>query len=88
MSVIEKVKVVGGQDVKVNDVLFVIRQDEYKANLDSAYAGILQAKANLENAKIYYERMVKAGSRAISKTELDNAKTSFLSSEAVTRAPR
>lgn len=79
---IEKVKVVGGQDVKVNDVLFVIRQDEYKANLDSAYAGILQAKANLENAKIYYERMIKAGSRAISKTELDNAKTSFLSSEA------
>jgi membrane fusion protein (multidrug efflux system) len=79
---IDKVKVSGGQEVKVNDVLFVIRQDEYKANLDASYAKVLQAKATLENAKMFYERMTKAGSRAVSKTNLDNARTAFLSAEA------
>ncbi len=79
---IDKVKVVGGQDVNINDILFVINQDEYKALLDASYAQVLNAKAKLENAKLYYERMSKAGGRAVSKTDLDNAKTAFLSSEA------
>lgn len=79
---IDKVKVIGGQDVNINDILFVINQDEYKALLDASYAQVLQAKAKLENAKLYYERMSNAGSRAVSKTDLDNAKTAFLSSEA------
>lgn len=79
---IEKVKVKGGEDVHVNDILFILKQDEYKATLDAAYAQVLQAKATLENAKLFYERMTGAGSRAVSKTDLDNAKTSFLSAEA------
>ncbi|MGN0929965.1 MAG: efflux RND transporter periplasmic adaptor subunit [Alphaproteobacteria bacterium] len=79
---IDKVKVSGGQDVKINDILFIIKQDEYKATLDATYAQVLQAKATLENAKLFYERMTNAGARAISKTDLDNAKTSFLSAEA------
>lgn len=79
---IDKVTVKGGQDVKINDILFVIKQDEYKATLDAAYAQVLQAKATLSNAKLFYERMTNAGARAVSKTDLDNAKTSFLSAEA------
>lgn len=79
---IEKVKVKGGEDVKTNDILFILKQDEYKAALDAAYAQVLQAKATLSNAKLYYERMTNAGARAVSKTDLDNAKTSFLSAEA------
>ncbi len=79
---IEKVKVKGGEDVKTNDILFILKQDEYKAALDAAYAQVLQAKATLANAKLFYERMTNAGARAVSKTDLDNAKTSFLSAEA------
>ena len=79
---IDKVLVHGGQNVKIGDVLFIIRQAKYKAAVDSAYANVLEAKANLENAKTFYERMQQAGSKAVSKTEIDNARTSYLSAEA------
>ena len=35
---IDKVLVKGGQNVKVGDTLFLIRQAKYKANMDAAYA--------------------------------------------------
>ena len=79
---IDKVLVHGGQNVKIGDVLFIIRQAKYKADVDSAYANVLEAKANLENAKTYYERMKDAGSKAVSKTNIDNARTAYLSAEA------
>ena len=79
---IDKVLVHGGQNVKIGDVLFIIRQAKYKAAVDSAYANVLEAKANLENAKTYYERMQQAGSKAVSKTDIDNARTAYLSAEA------
>ncbi len=79
---IDKVLVHGGQNVKIGDTLFIIRQAKYKAAVDSAYANVLEAKANLENAKTYYERMKEAGSKAVSKTEIDNARTAYLSAEA------
>ncbi|MCR5506370.1 MAG: efflux RND transporter periplasmic adaptor subunit [bacterium] len=78
---IDKVLVSGGQNVKIGDVLFIIRQAKYKAAVDSAYANVLDAKANLENAKTFYERMKDAG-KAVSKTEIDNARTAYLSAEA------
>lgn len=79
---IDKVLVSGGQNVKIGDVLFIIRQAKYKAAVDSAYASVLEAKANFENAKTFYERMQQAGSKAVSKTDIDNARTAYLSAEA------
>ena len=79
---IDKVLVHGGQNVKSGDVLFVINQAQYKADMDTAYAKMLEAKATFENAKVYYERMKNVGSQAVSKTDIDNAKASYLSSEA------
>lgn len=79
---IEQVNVSGGQEVKEGDLLFVIKQDQYKAQLDLAQAKVQQATAANDNAKLYYERMQNAGARAISKTDLDNAKTQFLSATA------
>ena len=79
---IDKVLVSGGQNVKVGDTLFIIRQAKYKANMDAAYAQVLEAKANFENAKTFYERMQMAGSKAVSKTDIDNARTAYLSAEA------
>ncbi len=79
---IEKVLVRGGQNVNIGDILFIIRQAKYKADVDAAYANVLEAKANFENAKTYYERMKDVGSKAVSKTEIDNARTNYLSAEA------
>ena len=79
---LDRILVEGGQEVKAGDTLIVIKQDEYKARLDAAKAQVLQAQANFNNARLYYNRTKKAGARAVSKTELDNAKASYLSAEA------
>lgn len=79
---IEKVLVKGGQYVKKGDILLVLQQDQYKAQLDAAYADIVKAQANLDNAQMYYNRLKKAGNKAVSPTDLDNAKAQFLSAQA------
>ncbi len=79
---IQDVWVEGGQEVKYGDNLLLIDQREYKAALDAAKANLSQAKANLANAEVYYQRIKKAGSKAISKTEIDNAKAKYLSAKA------
>lgn len=78
---IDKIMVKGGQVVKKGDILLTLEQTQYKAALDSAYADILKANANLNNAKVYFERTQKAKS-SVSQTELDTAKANFLSSQA------
>lgn len=67
-----------GQTVKQGDVIVVLKQDEYKTALTSAYAKILSCAADLENAQSQYNRLQKAGNKAVSQTELDNAKTALL----------
>lgn len=79
---LEDIMVVGGQDVAQGDTMIVIRQDEYKANLNSAQAKVLQAQADYNNAEVFYRRMQQAGIKVISKTDLDNAKASYLSTQA------
>ena len=79
---IDKANVKGGEQVKAGDLLFLIRQDEYKAKLNAAKSQVLKAQAELNNADIYYKRMRQAGTKIISPTELDNAKASFLSAKA------
>lgn len=79
---ISQIKVSGGQDVKKDDILLIIQQDEYQAKLMSSMAGIFSARADLENARSQYERMQKAGPKAVSQTEMDNAKASFLTAQA------
>lgn len=76
---IQDVLVEGGQQVRVGDNLLLIDQREYKANLAAAEATVTQAQANLNNADVYYRRIKKAGSKAVSPTELDNAKAKYLS---------
>lgn len=79
---LDKIMVSGGQDVLQGETLVVIKQDEYKANMDAARASVIQAEANFANAKSYYDRIKKAGAKAVSKTEIDSAKASYLSSQA------
>ncbi len=79
---VEDVKVNSGQSVSAGDVMFVLQQQEYKAALDARYADILQAAATYQNAETYYQRMKKAGVKAISPSDLDQAQANYLSSKA------
>lgn len=79
---LEKIYVSGGRYVDSGDKLILIRPDEYQASLDAAKAAVMEAKATLNNASVYYERMKQAGTEVISKTELDNAKASYLNAKA------
>lgn len=79
---IDEVWAEGGQKVAIGDNLVLIDQREYKAELDAAKAAASQAKADFTNAKTYYNRMKKAGEKAISASSLDQAKAQFLASQA------
>ncbi len=79
---IDDIRVKGGSEVKSGDVLLIINQAEYKAQLDAASASVAQAQATYNNSDVYYQRIQKAGTRAVSKTEIDNAKASYLSARA------
>ena len=79
---IEKIPVKGGEYVRKGDLLIVLQQEQYQAELAAAYADILKAEANLKNAEAYYKRIQKAGTKAVSPTELDNAQAQFLSAQA------
>ncbi len=76
---VDEIKVKGGQDVQKDDVLTVIKQDEYIAAVAAAEGDLSAAEAELINAKSQYERMKKAGTSAVSQSELDSAKAAYLS---------
>lgn len=69
----------GGQKVKKGELLAVLKQDEYLANLAAADAAIFALKADFINAKIKYYRMKDSGDDAYSQQEMDDAKSAFLS---------
>ena len=73
------INAVGGQSVKKGEVLATLKQDEYLAQVASAEASVYAAKADYLNAKIKYKRMAKAGAQAVSQTEIDDAKTAYMS---------
>lgn len=76
---IEDVWVEGGQEVRAGDNLLLIDQREYKAALNAAKAAVTKAQADFANARAYYERIKKAGAKAISASEQDSAKAGYLS---------
>lgn len=82
---IESIPVNSGQPVEKGDVLIVLRQDEYKAAYASAYAAVLSSNADLQNAEKQYQRLLKAGNKAVSQTELDNAQTAYLTAQAAAK---
>ena len=79
---VDKVPVEGGATVAAGDVLVILEQAEYKANLNAAEAAAEEARAALANSSVYYERLQKAGKKAVSQTELDNARAAYLSDKA------
>ena len=78
---VEEIAAKGGAEVKKGDVLAVVKQDEYIAALEAASADLAAANADYFNAEKQYERMQKAGEKAVSKTEMDNAEAAYLSAK-------
>jgi membrane fusion protein, multidrug efflux system len=64
-----------GQDVKQGDLLYVIEQPPFEAQVAQAQADVARAEASLAEAKATLERVQQASSSgAVSKQELDQAR--------------
>ncbi|WP_169763586.1 efflux RND transporter periplasmic adaptor subunit [Campylobacter mucosalis] len=67
-----------GDSVKAGQTLFVIEPDTYEASYEVAQAGVLQAEANVKNAKNEMDRVKKLyEQKATSQKEYDSALASF-----------
>jgi membrane fusion protein, multidrug efflux system len=78
-----------GENLKKEQLLFVIDPRPYKAQLDSAQANLAQAKAALELAKIQFARDQElVGTRAISKQDYDTKKNTVDVNEAQVEAAK
>ena len=77
-----------GSVVKEGDILFVIEQDRYIANVDLAKAALASAKANLVKTERDYKRQKALSSQQYaSKSTLDTAESAYLQAKAaVTQA--
>ena len=80
---LQEVRVHPGQEVKEGDILFLLDERIPLADLEQAKEAVSQAYANRSNAENYYKRMQNTESKAISPTELEQAKTEFESADAV-----
>lgn len=78
---VEKINVKGGENVKTDDVLLVVEQSTYLAELDAAMANKFAAQAELVNAKRQFERLKHAGREAVSASELENAGAAYLKAQ-------
>ena len=72
----------GGKYVQKGEVLATIKQDQYIAALAQAEADVSAAQADLFNAKTKYERMQKAGDKAVAPAEMDSAEADYLTAVA------
>lgn len=79
---IEQVLVEGGQSVKKQDPMFLLKQDEYLADLEMKKAQIIQSFSAFENASSYYERTKKVQENTISEADADKAKAEFFQTAA------
>lgn len=85
---VDKVLFQEGSIVKEGDILFVIEQDKYIANVDLSKAALASAKANLVRAERDYKRQKALSSQNYaSKSTLDTAESDYLQAKAaVTQA--
>lgn len=74
---LEQVNFAEGSVVKKGQVLYIIEQAPYKAQVAAAQAGVGAAEANLFQAQTKFDRMRSAGAGSIPKTEMDDAKAAY-----------
>jgi membrane fusion protein (multidrug efflux system) len=71
-----------GEDVKIGDLLFVIEQAPYLIEVKAAEAGVAEAKATLQNAETYLNRLKRVRKGGVSQTDLDKSRSDHLKAQA------
>lgn len=80
---VERVLFQEGSVVSQGDILFIIEQDKYLANVDLAKAALASAQANLVRAERDYSRQKALSNKQYaSKSTLDNAESAYLQAKA------
>ena len=79
---LKEVRVQAGEEVREGDTLFLLDERIPFADLNQAKEATSEAYATRVNALAYYERMKNTETKAISPTELEQAKTEFEAAEA------
>ena len=79
---LKEVRVKAGEEVNEGQTLFLLDERIPLANLEQAKEETQEAYATRANALIYYERMKNTEQKAISSTELEQAKTEFEAADA------
>lgn len=79
---LKEVLVRSGAEVSKGETLFLLDDKIPLADLNQAKETVDQASAKRENAKIYYERIKNTNPKAISSTDLEQAKTEYEAAEA------
>jgi membrane fusion protein, multidrug efflux system len=80
---LEQIKYVDGATVKKNDLLFVIQQNTYQAQLEQAKATLEADKASQANAQVEYTRQSTLGQQQFaSQSRIDDAKTKLAETSA------
>jgi RND family efflux transporter MFP subunit len=70
---LEQVRFREGSDVRAGDLLYVIEQTPYQAQVDADTARVTQATATLTKARQYLERVRTVRSGGVSATDIDDA---------------
>ena len=79
---IDQVFINGGQVVKKGDILFLLEQGQYLADMELKKANVAQAVATFENADTYFKRMQEVTENTVSQADFDKAKADFFQSAA------
>ena len=79
---LKEVRITAGEEVNEGQTLFLLDERIPLANLEQAKESTTEAYATRTNAYTYYERMKNTEQKAISSTELEQAKTEFEAADA------
>ncbi len=71
-----------GEGVQKGDILFVIEQAPYQIEVKAAQASVTEAKATLQNAESYLQRLKMVRQGGVSQMDLDKASSEFLRAQA------
>jgi RND family efflux transporter MFP subunit len=86
VGIVEKVLFQEGSIVNEGDILFIIEQRRYLANLDLRQAELRRAKAHLTRVEKDYNRQVELNrQRFVSESQLENAHSDLLQARAVVK---
>ncbi len=80
---LEQMKFKEGANVHAGDLLYVIEQAPYKADLDEERAKVAEARASLQDAQQYLKRLRTVQSGGVSATDLETAANKELRAKAM-----